>query len=143
MDPARHSHIKRTMNRSCHMQLSDEAAALDALPQFPSVFTATTTETAALCATGTDDATAACENVLPSYLPAHAAKPLISVHHSTLSDDARTTSTAETKTPQNPDERRDSAAESGESGIRTRGSRDTRYADLANRCIRPLCHLSE
>ena len=32
---------------------------------------------------------------------------------------------------------------SGESGIRTRGRGINLYADLANRCIRPLCHLSK
>ena len=36
----------------------------------------------------------------------------------------------------------DSKTTSGEGGIRTRGRGINLYADLANRCIRPLCHLS-
>ncbi len=49
---ARHSTITLTMNRYTHLGLHDEAAALDKLPQLPT--RPTTTEPAALKATGTD-----------------------------------------------------------------------------------------
>src|SRR5262245_50282255 len=50
--------------------------------------------------------------------------------------DARTGATwgapcLRTRTPQNPEDTRDSAASSGESGIRTRGRGQNPYADLA------------
>lgn len=49
---ARHSNINLTMSRYSHTLLADEARALDALPDFPSVFDATTGKPEVLQATG-------------------------------------------------------------------------------------------
>jgi integrase len=51
---ARHSDINLTMSRYTHTLLSEEAEALDVLPEFPSAFRSSEEETHALQATGTD-----------------------------------------------------------------------------------------
>jgi hypothetical protein len=76
--PARHSDINLTMSRYSHTLLTDEAAALNALPEFPSAFDSDRPEVQTLEATGTDGRG---ENVLPSGLPFSDAFRCISMQH--------------------------------------------------------------
>src|SRR5690606_13368017 len=73
--------------------------------------------------------------------------------HKGVQQPAATSREASQKSTQTLEESEDNAGDcenlrnhtkgmSGERGIRTLGRRNTPYAGLANRCNRPLCHLS-
>ncbi len=143
---ARHSDINLTLSRYSHTVLADEAKALTALPQFPSLFGHPKTNTVeTLRATGTDDSAPRLGNVLQSGLQERGSFPCISMHR----DD---TSTAEAESeesdPANVKKAEISQQKPGNLSLdaeRTRFElvvRPKPYADLANRCFRPLSHLS-
>ncbi len=100
---ARHSDINLTMSRYSHTLLSDEAEALDVLPEFPSLFDGDRPDRQELRATGTDAAKitpaasvhaesvstkysrVGAESVLPLCLPEQGAPDRISVHSDAVS----------------------------------------------------------
>jgi integrase len=101
---ARHSDINLTMSRYSHTLLSDEAEALEVLPDFPSVFDTDRPQQQTLQATGTDDGQLtssrpdtperisphACtreESVLPLCLPEKGTSEVNSVHLSASNTD--------------------------------------------------------
>jgi integrase len=119
---ARHSDINLTMSRYTHTVFSDEATALSALPQFPSVTNPTTTDRVELRATGTDGPTTPA-NVLPVCLPESDAKQGALVQFGAVSATTETTSpatSAKEKAPKNTAICGSfGASSSGEAGIRT------------------------
>ena len=96
---ARHSDINLTMSRYSHTLLADEATAMGALPQVPSIFPGNAGDSQTLRATGTDNATPPAGNVLPSCLPDQTAKPCIPVHHDAPPEGSEPTPATETKEP--------------------------------------------
>ena len=123
---ARHSDINLTMSRYSHTLLTDEADALSALPDFPSVFDDSEPQSEALRATGTDDARA--ESVLPPCLPEKVAPELISVQSDALSAAGETIPfrhSSDKNNAKNPSKQESFVANSsGEGGIRTHGTRE-------------------
>lgn len=113
---ARHSDINLTMSRYSHTLLADEAQALDALPQFPSAFSGDAPEQQSLRATGTDGAAEGAENVLPSCLPARAAKQHNSVHRGASTTSAESERREPAGSIKNAAKCEDSAASSAERG---------------------------
>jgi integrase len=119
---ARHSDINLTMSRYTHTVFTDEATALSALPQFPSVTNPTTTGRAALRATGTDGAPTPA-NVLPVCLPESDANRGGLVQFGAVSTMAETNSVTDTGNEQTPEITTicgtSEVHSSGEGGIRT------------------------
>jgi integrase/recombinase XerD len=123
---ARHSDINLTMSRYSHTLLADEADALDVLPAFPSVLDGPQPDRQTLAATGTDDASATRESVLPNCLPKTGAFEHTSTHFDAQTEaapsirfEASDDAAKGRKHRENARIRR--ASESGEGGIRTPG----------------------
>jgi len=123
---ARHSDINLTMSRYSHTLLADEAEALDVLPNFPSVVEGPRQDRQILAATGTDDASATRQNVLPNCLPKSGAFEHTSTHFDAQSKSERSIpfevrgdAEMSRKPWTNPCIRPENA--SGEGGIRTPG----------------------
>jgi integrase len=112
---ARHSTITLTLDRYSHVGLYDQNAAIASLPAMPSAQAATAQST------GTDDAHATVQNVLPKCLPKRTAERRVCVHRDALTDDAGDIDAGATETPANQGESHDSKGiQCGEIGIRTR-----------------------
>lgn len=145
---ARHSDINLTMARYTHTLIADEAQALDALPQFPSAFRDDAGRDV-LRATGTDNARPQGKtSELKNESRFESARESISVisgplqSTTTATNERETAPAAQQKTPEKPAKNADSQGNQRREGDSNPRYRFTRYADLANRCIRPLCHLS-
>jgi integrase len=115
---ARHSDINLTMSRYSHTLLSDEAEALEVLPEFPSVFDTDRPQQQTLQATGTDDVQLtssrpdtpkqilphACtreESVLPLCLPEKGTSEVNSVHLCAVKQPTHSSVHTTTKKPEN------------------------------------------
>lgn len=143
---ARHSDINLTLSRYSHTVLADEAKALTALPQFPTLFGHPRTETSAkLRATGTDSGVPRLPNVLQAGLQERGSFPCISMHR----DDTSMVE-AESGEPDPADVKKAEISQETSGNLSLDAERTrfelvvtvNRYADLANRCFRPLSHLS-
>ena len=143
---ARHSDINLTLSRYSHTVLADEAKALTALPQFPSAFhTPQPKLPLELRATGTDNLTSQRANVLQSGLQERGTFPCISMHR-----DDTSTENAESEEPDPADVKKAEILQENPENLSLDAERTrfelvvtvNRYADLANRCFRPLSHLS-
>jgi site-specific recombinase XerC len=142
---ARHSDINLTLSRYSHTILTDEAKALESLPQFPTMFQDAANETAEnLRATGTDGPIQA-GNVLQSGLQERGSQPCISLHRDSIEGGIEGTAQSHQAGKKKAQISKEKLENPGLNAERTRFELVVRlkpYADLANRCFRPLSHLS-
>ena len=114
---ARHSDINLTMSRYSHTLLTDEAAALNALPEFPSAFRGNKPEGNELRATGTDDLAVSDKSCLPSCLPALTAFPCISVQSEDRKGTSKSDEPSATKNRETPEKQGKRGSEAERTGF--------------------------
>ncbi len=131
---ARHSTITLTMDRYSHSYRGEQSAALAVLPDL------SPQECDETLATGTDATVSDVKNL---------ARCLAQIHGSdeTPRDSERLKGSTSRRDPVNAtscqeSRKSDETRNNGEGGIRTRGTGNTQYDGLANRCLQPLGHLS-
>jgi len=150
---ARHSTISLTMDRYSHINLTNEREALEALPDL----TNDKPESQVALKTGTDDLPLATEKTdtktdaktaQTAYLTLQSMSDKVSKNDKGGDISASASQVSNALPVNNLDTSGQSLSEhcavkNGEGGIRTRGRGVYPYDGLANRCLKPLGHLSE